>query len=229
VPGWSAAVCTDGFGSFRDADDRARRSAYFVHKGTRRISEAEFKAVQMAVLAIPGLRASVGLGGCCSPQVAKKTDAFCLKVWLQEVCDMPLSRIVQATDEALRQRGLEHVRVGVDVMVDGPVGPGSAAADPRCAPLSSQDVEWWPNVPRSSASGCVAGRVRVAEPHQETPGLACAHDGECLVAACGEKCLRWDQPLGPLTCPDHGRLEDAPVTYCGCVSGRCDWFRVAAP
>ena len=52
-------------------------------------------------------------------------------------------------------------------------------------------------------------------------------DGECLIGHCGASCVRWDQPLGSPWCEDIGRLEEPPVTYCGCVAGRCDWFRVA--
>src|SRR5262245_56825375 len=123
VPGWSASVCTDGAENYRDAADRARRAAYFIHEGMREIPYEELKAVQQAVFAIPGLRASIGLGGCCSPKVAKETHASCLKVWLNEVCNVPVSRIVQVTDEALKQRGLETVRVGIHVSVGGTVGP----------------------------------------------------------------------------------------------------------
>ena len=39
--------------------------------------------------------------------------------------------------------------------------------------------------------------------------------------------LRWDQPLGSPWCEDVGRLDEPAVTYCGCVAGHCDWFRVA--
>jgi hypothetical protein len=224
--GWSAAVCADGPGSFHDAADRARRSAYFIHDGTRAISESELRAVQEAVR---GLGIGNGLGGCCSPNVAGQTHVSCLKFWVEEVCRLPLSRIVQTVDEALRHLEIDDVRVGLDVTVGGMVGPRCEAIDPGCGPLSSREWEWGPDVHRSSRGGCVAGRVRVAEPNALTPGAACAHDGECLVAGCGETCLRWDQPLGPSSCEDRGRLEEPPVTYCGCVSGRCDWFRPVAP
>jgi hypothetical protein len=227
VPGWSAAVCRDGPGSFLDAADRARRSAYFVHGGMRRISESEFKTVQLAVMAVPGLRASVGLGGCCSPKVAKETNAFCVKVWLNDVCNVPLSRLVQAADEALRLQGLEKVRVGLDVMVDGTVGPRCEVSDPRCGPLTWRDQNWMLTAP-SRPAGCAAGRVRTAALNQVTPGLGCVQDGDCLIGACGEKCLRWDQSLGSPMCPDRGRIEEEEPSYCGCVSGRCDWFRPAA-
>jgi len=225
VAGWSAALCTDGPGWFRDAADRARRSAYFVHEGTRAISEPELKALQAT---IRGLGIPNGLGGCCSPRVAKETQVFCLKFWVQEVCRLPLSRIVQAVDEGLRHEGIESVRVGIDVSVDGIVGPRCEATDPACGPVSSRDWDR-PDAPPRAQTGCVAGRARLAAPNEVTPGLACVHDGECLVGACGEKCLRWDQPLGPMSCEERGDIEEKPVTYCGCVAGRCDWFRPVAP
>jgi len=226
VPGWSASVCTDGPENFRDAADRARRAAYFIHEGTREISYAEEREVQQALFALPGLRATIGLGGCCSPKVAKETHTSCLKVWLNEVCNVPLSRIVQTTDEALKQRGLEDVRFGVSVSVGGVVGPRCEATDPACGPLTEREQTWNLASP-SHPAGCLAGRVRVAEPHQVTPGLACVQDGECLIGDCGAQCLRWDQPLGPSTCDDVERPQKDPVPYCGCVAGHCDWFRVA--
>ena len=226
VPGWSASVCTDGPEHYRDATDRARRAAYFIHEGTREISYAEEREVQQALFALPGLRASIGLSGCCSAKVAKETHASCLKVWLEDVCNVPLSRLVQATDEALRQRRLGNVRVGVSVSVGGIVGPRCEATDAACGPLTERDQTWAVDPP-SHPPGCQAGRVRVAEPKQVTPGLACIQDGECVIGHCGGSCLRWDQPLGSPWCEERGRLDEPPVTYCGCVSGRCDWFRVA--
>lgn len=223
VPGWSASVCTDGPEHYRDDADRARRAAYFIHEGTREISYAEEREVQ---LAIQGLGIENGLGGCCSPRVAKETHVSCLKFWMREVCSIPLSRIVQTVDEALRKRGLEDVRVGVGVSVGGIVGPRCEATDAACGPLLGREQDWNLASP-SHPPGCVAGRVRVAEPKQVTPGLACVQDGECVIGHCGGSCLRWDQPLGSPWCEDVGRLEEPAVTYCGCVAGHCDWFRVA--
>ena len=88
VAGWSAAVCADGPGWFPDAADRARRSAYFIHDGTRTISEPEITAVAEAMRPIG---VSSGLGGCCSPKVAKETQVSCLKFWPADVCRLPMS------------------------------------------------------------------------------------------------------------------------------------------
>jgi hypothetical protein len=223
VPGWSAAVCTDGYGHYVQPAERARRSSYFIHGGARTISGPEAKGVLEATR---GAGSSSGLGGCCSPAVARKEHVLCLKFW-SDVCRLPISRIVQAVDDQLKRRGLEDVRVGVEIDIDGPVGPRCEPRDPTCGPISSR--EWdRPDAPRSTPAGCVAGRVRVAAPDEMTPGRACVHDGECSVGACGAQCVRWDQLPGQMWCEDVERLEKPPVTYCGCVSGRCDWFRPAA-
>jgi hypothetical protein len=49
-----------------------------------------------------------------------------------------------------------------------------------------------------------------------------------MVGECGAACLRWDLLPGQMWCEDIGRLEEPPLMYCGCVAGRCDWFRPAA-
>jgi len=168
-----------------------------------------------------------GMGGCCSPKVMSTTKVHCLKVWVRHVCQTPMSGIVQAVDGALQRWGLETESVGVEVNVDGMVGPRCEATDSQCGPLTWHD-ETWMLTPPSHPPGCATGRVRIAAPNDMTPGLACMQDGECLIGACGEKCLRWDQPLDPMTCAEPGELEEKRVTYCGCVAGRCDWFRPAA-
>ena len=62
VAGWSAERCGTGPGL----------SAYFIHEGARTPSEPELVAIHRAVAAhLPALATS-GLGGCCSPEVAKK-------------------------------------------------------------------------------------------------------------------------------------------------------------
>jgi hypothetical protein len=212
-------VCTGRPGYYIDSPDSNRRSAYFVHDGARPISESELRAVQQDVRAagVPN-----GLGGCCSGKVAAKIKASCLKVW-PEVCSLPMSRIVQSVDEALKRRGLGNVRVGVDVQITGFVGPRCEATDPECGPLSSRDWDR-PDAPPLKRAGCVAGRVRSAAPNQVTPGHACAHDGECTIGACGAECLRWDQLPGQMWCQERGLIEQPPVRYCGCLAGRCDWF-----
>ncbi len=222
VPGWSAAVCNDSRYGYRDAADRARRSAYFIHEGIREISGTEATAVLEAVRAAGS---SSGLGGCCSPGVAREAHVICLQFW-SNACYRPMSGVVQAVDEELRKRGLAEVRLGVDINITGVVGPRCEPADPRCGPISSRDWDR-PDEPASKPAGCAAGRVRVAEPGAVTPGHACVHDGECMVAGCGSTCVRWDQYPHEMWCDDIGRLKEPPVTYCGCVAGRCDWFRVA--
>ncbi|HXU02494.1 MAG TPA: hypothetical protein VN903_16130, partial [Polyangia bacterium] len=175
--------------------------------------------------AVRGAGNTSGLGGCCSPRVAKDAQVICLRFW-SDACYLPMSRVVQAVDDQLRQRGLADVRLGIDVNITGVVGPRCEPTDPGCGPISSRDWDRFETAPPSPA-GCVAGRVRVAAPAEVTPGRACVHDGECSVAGCGATCVRWDQYPHEMWCDDVGRLEEPPVTYCGCVSGRCDWFRVA--
>jgi hypothetical protein len=139
-----------------------------------------------------------------------------------------MRRVVQSVDEALRREGLASVRVGVDVSISGAVGPRCEPIDPSCGPLSSRDWDR-PDALRSSPTDCVAGRVPIAEHGVVTAGRACAHDGECVIGRWGSDCVRWDQASHIIWCEDVLLLKERPVTYCGCVAGRCDWFRPAAP
>lgn len=213
VGGWSAAMCPEGHG----------RSAYFIHEGSRPATGDETRAVLEASRALAD---SSGLGGCCSPQVAKETQVFCLKLWTS-VCRLEVSRIVQAVDVELRRQGLANVRIGIDLSVGGAVGPRCEPTDPSCGPLSSRDWDR-PDAPRGSPSACVSGRERFDPPGSISHGRPCAHDGECEIAECGTRCVRWDQASAFRACED-GAPEDAPVRYCGCVAGDCAWFRPTAP
>jgi hypothetical protein len=158
--------------------------------------------------------------------VAREAHVLCLQFW-SGACYLPMSRVVQTVDDELRKRGLADVRVGIEVDITGVVGPRCEPPDPDCGPISSRDWDGPDESAPSKPAGCVAGRVRLAEPNEVTPGRACVHDGECSVASCGTTCVRWDQYPHEMWCEDVGRLGKPPVVYCGCVAGRCDWFRVA--
>ena len=52
----------------------------------------------------------------------------------------------------------------------------------------------------------------------------CQHDGDCVVAGCGNSCVGWKHDVGAGVCLAHAELEEA---YCGCLSGFCGWFTPA--
>jgi hypothetical protein len=71
-------------------------------------------------------------------------------------------------------------------------------------------------------------KVVMLDPVDETngraPGWACVHDGDCVVAGCGNECVSWPFGWFDGTCPSYGALKRA---YCGCVDGLCNWFTEA--
>jgi hypothetical protein len=213
LDGWSAAACPEGTGT----------EAYFIHDGTRAISADEVNAVLESVR---GLGQTTGLGGCCSPKVAAETKVFCLKFW-SNVCRLEMGRVVGLVDEELRRNGLADVRVGVDISVGGRVGPRCEPTDSACGPETRRESEGEAPAPSRNQQACVAGRVPLAARGEATPRRACVHDGECVVAGCGNTCLRWDEEPGPMWCDDIARKDNGPVPYCGCVVERCGWFRPA--
>ena len=127
VDGWSAAVCpVKGPG----------RSAYFVHEGTREITELEARAVLKAVRS----GSESGLGGCCSAEVERKIKVLCLRLQTG-LCRQPMSRVVEFVDRVLRQRGLADARIGVDVSLRGEVGPRCDGRIPACGPVPARKRE----------------------------------------------------------------------------------------
>jgi len=211
VAGWSAAPCNE---------DRSAGSAYFIHDGPRKLTHGELIAVQRTLVAFVGGAASTGIGGCCSAAVAAKTQVACLKVWIG-LCSISTTDLVRAVDGALREQELGAGHIGVDVGIGGRVGPRCEPNDPACGPLDDREPAG-PGV--ASQPGCAAerspidGRVSMG---------ACAHDGECVIDSCESRCAPWNAESGGMrTCDDREHAEKEHA-YCGCVSGRCAWFRPA--
>lgn len=50
----------------------------------------------------------------------------------------------------------------------------------------------------------------------------CTYDGECVLNGCGNHCNAYTTPGFISTCECYTPLAD---TLCGCVEGRCRWFR----
>ncbi len=54
-------------------------------------------------------------------------------------------------------------------------------------------------------------------------GGSCGHDGECMIAGCGNRCLHWSCPGANEASTCEGYSFAKPV-FCGCVRGECGWF-----
>lgn len=219
VEGWSAAACGEG---------RSGGSAYFIHDGPRELTGAELMAIQRALAAFVGKGASTGIGVCCSAEIAARTKVACLKVWTG-LCGLSTLELVRSVDDALREQGLGAGHIGVDVNIGDRVGPRCAPSDPACGPLDERQPVG-PGV--ASQPGCEAvrrpvGQFPISAPSWRVSRGACTHDGECVIDSCGSRCAPWNAERGRSTaCDDSGHADKEPA-YCGCIDGRCSWFRPA--
>ena len=103
--------------------------------------------------------------------------------------------------------------------LSGEPGPRCGADDPGCGPEplhSSGPSCFYSSKPRKRllAGGASqhAGRDR-----------ACAHDGECRIAGCGEVCVHYSLGRIRTTC-EAPRWLDEKVWWCGCADSACSFF-----
>ncbi|HEY8432793.1 MAG TPA: hypothetical protein VIL20_30690 [Sandaracinaceae bacterium] len=148
-----------------------------------------------------------GLGTCCVPGAGEGRPPLCLRVQYRR----------SATDPVELARALAPLRAegaGLTVQLDpsGPSGPRCGPDSPHCLPEAYEGC---------AATTYRAGAARTVVDIGSAAG-ACRHDGECMQAGCGNDCVAWTLAGGAGTCEAYAL--DHPV-YCGCVEGRCAWFR----
>jgi hypothetical protein len=96
---------------------------------------------------------------------------------------------------------------------------------PRC---SSNDPECGPEPVERSEAVCyrpLATRERLP-PGQGRRGASanrCSHDGECLIAGCGNACVGYRLAEIETNCIGYDWLDEDAL--CGCVEGGCSFFR----
>ena len=87
---------------------------------------------------------------------------------------------------------------------------------PRC----ERSVECGPE-PYHAAIGAKLRATRTSiEPAKDD--TRCAHDGECLITGCGDRCDHWTNTGRAGTCKYRDDLKE---TFCGCVEQQCAWFK----
>jgi hypothetical protein len=94
--------------------------------------------------------------------------------------------------------------------------PRCAAADPSCGPEPASRLD----------GACYRPSAERRRVPLDTPGKGgqqnpCVHDGECLIAGCGNACVNYERRDLTTTCEDPGYLDEA---FCGCVEGQCSFF-----
>jgi hypothetical protein len=162
---------------------------------------------------------SVGLGTCGDlPGAALPVLCIRVSAW---ICGTRVDQILEAVATRITAGPLADARIRVLIELGGRTGPRCAATDRACTPT--------PYGGTLAASGyhCTDDRIPAATAFGPTfaalGGGSCRHDGECVVAGCGNHCVSWDTRLGAATCEAYSQLEDPPA-LCGCVSSHCTWF-----
>lgn len=101
----------------------------------------------------------------------------------------------------------------------------SSEPKPRCG---SDDPACGPEPFDSSGHACLrAAKPRKRLPAGESPqrggqNQACAHDGDCRIAGCGEVCVHYSLGRIRTSCEAPRGLDES--AFCGCVDNACAFF-----
>jgi hypothetical protein len=191
-------------------------------EGKREMTEAELRDVEQALYgALPVHWGSMAmLTGCtCDGERPGEHHDVCIGLHVRAGLIGPVA-LARTMVAGAQGAGASDAKLRVQVVQVVPPGPRCAASDPACGPLPYDAA-------CAEQLGYRPGRARkpVGRYAAEAPatGEACGHDGECMVAGCGNECVSTREPSGAGTCPYYTALKPA---LCGCVEGRCTWFTV---
>jgi hypothetical protein len=98
--------------------------------------------------------------------------------------------------------------------------PRCSAEDPQCGPEPVRDGEPVCFEPMAPRERLPPGDELPAPPAR---GSVCSHDGECLIAGCGNACVRYPFSRVETNCKGFAWLDDRAL--CGCVEGSCSFFK----
>jgi hypothetical protein len=190
----------------------AEREHLLIREGTRAWTEDEITAVRASDPSLMETEGVLGIGhGLCG----EGRDGTCLRIDLR-LCAMTLDALAERFEAALATIPTEATAM-VHVQLAGATGPRCEAGTAACGPLGY-------NVDEPLPPGDVCARSPLSWTVDR--GLshgACAHDGECIRAGCGNHCVAWPDGDFDATCEGYTELEQGPAR-CGCVAGHCSWF-----
>jgi len=176
--------------------------------GTRELTEAERKLLNVDLYKSTPVRGMAGIGGVACPPAKPQIG---LRVWLDENTATPVMIAERLAALATRAGGDPAARV--QVTITSAPGPRCTADDPACGPVPYEAAcvertDYDPKARRTLVSA--------------RSGLGpCGYDGECGVGGCGNECV-------PTHLVDHGGTCEGRIgwenVYCGCVEAKCVWF-----
>jgi hypothetical protein len=98
--------------------------------------------------------------------------------------------------------------------------PRCAAGDPMCGPAPvGQEHECY----RATAERELLPPRAPDDPVRAPARSDCAHDGECVIAGCGNVCVNYRLSDIATNCLGYAWLDEN--AFCGCVEGGCSFFR----
>jgi hypothetical protein len=197
---------------------RCERNMYgMIRPGRREPGDGELSAWQGRVseqlTRLEGIY-MVGVGACCRRGGAVFSPEGCLVVYLDQ--HTPAARqlpgvVARLVDET----GAGDMTLRVSVEQSPPRRPRCAPAEPGCGPIRYDRT-------------CVDARAtetrtrRLFEDDRgDEPLDTCTHDGECQT--CNMECMSYR--AGTTMCTLLDASEPMKDVQCGCVQGRCSWFR----
>jgi hypothetical protein len=96
--------------------------------------------------------------------------------------------------------------------------PRCRAEDPECGPEPVRDGQPVCFKPAAARKRLPPGYEPAARGRS-----SCSHDGECLIAGCGNACVPYPFSQVETNCEGYAWLDDRAL--CGCVEGSCSFFK----
>jgi hypothetical protein len=167
---------------------------------------------------------TIGVASCCKdPERIEQGQRLlpCLFV-SYDLCALAMSDVVGLVESSLRSRGITDARLGLSFMLSGAAGPRCTPEDPTCGPVPL-------GAGKSASPGDRCSNHRHPVDPPSSPAFrrfsrgSCAHDGECTIGGCGNRCTAWTEGNFISTCEGYRKIQEVPA-YCGCVDGACTWF-----
>ena len=173
------------------------------------------------LLDVPGVIGH-GSGLCCRDE----SDAACIGLMLASNTLTP-AELTEALAEVFTGEDLNCFGIRVDIIgyqeprcEEGPdclpLAMCPEVTGPGCCPVAPEFDPAAPRIPAIDEGSPMAG---LELPEEEAE---CTYDGECVRNGCGQYCNAYTAPGFISTCECYPALAD---TFCGCVEGRCRWFR----
>ncbi|MCB9704277.1 MAG: hypothetical protein H6711_20485 [Myxococcales bacterium] len=208
APAAGATTLADGTPFVRD---EGGRRFTFALEGEMETTAEALTGLRERVSARGGPLTFLGYGLYCGPPEARR---ICLHLRV-DLCEATIDALAGEVLAAIAEDPiLPRPRAELAISLGGLLGPRCGAEEGGCEPIpfSAGGTPYDPD--RKRGPRLHLGGVR---------GGACVHDGECVIAGCGNRCHHWSCPGANEAGTCEGYSFSKPV-YCGCVRAECGFF-----